>query len=34
VEMGYDYIKGGGEGIGFVSTLDTAHRLMSDKQGT
>ena len=27
---GYDYLKGEGEGIGFVSTLDVAHRNMSD----
>lgn len=32
-KWGYDYIKGEGEGIGFVSTLDTAHRLMSDNGG-
>jgi cytochrome c oxidase subunit 2 len=29
-KWGYDYIKGEGEGIAFVSTLDTAHRVMSD----
>jgi cytochrome c oxidase subunit II len=29
-KWGYDYIKGEGEGIGFLSTLDPAHRLMSD----
>ena len=29
-KWGYDYIKGEGEGIGFVSTLDNAHREMSD----
>jgi len=29
-KWGYDYIKGEGEGIGFVSTLDVAHRNMSD----
>jgi cytochrome c oxidase subunit 2 len=28
-KWGYDYIKGEGEGIGFLSTLDTAHREMS-----
>lgn len=28
-KWGYDYIKGEGEGIGFLSTLDTAHRVMS-----
>jgi cytochrome c oxidase subunit 2 len=27
---GYDYIKGEGEGIGFVSTLDLTHREMSN----
>jgi cytochrome c oxidase subunit II len=29
-KWGYDYIKGEGEGIGFVSTLDLTHRVMSD----
>ncbi|WP_309637754.1 cytochrome c oxidase subunit II [Methylibium sp.] len=29
-KWGYDYIKGEGEGIAFVSTLDTTHRLASD----
>jgi cytochrome c oxidase subunit II len=29
-KWGYDYIKGEGEGIGFLSTLDPAHRVMSD----
>jgi cytochrome c oxidase subunit 2 len=29
-KWGYDYIKGEGEGISFVSTLDLAHRVMSD----
>src|SRR6476646_7671510 len=29
-KWGYDYLKGEGEGIGFVATLDTAHRVMSD----
>ena len=29
-KWGYDYLKGEGEGIGFVSTLDPAHREMSD----
>ena len=29
-KWGYDYLKGEGEGIGFVSTLDVAHRTMSD----
>ena len=27
---GYDYLKGEGEGIGFLSTLDPTHRAMSD----
>ncbi len=29
-KWGYDYLKGEGEGIGFISTLDTSHRVMSD----
>ena len=29
-KWGYDYLNGEGEGIGFVSTLDTAQRQMSD----
>jgi cytochrome c oxidase subunit 2 len=29
-KWGYDYLKGEGEGIGFLSTLDAAHRAMSD----
>ena len=29
-KWGYDYLKGEGEGIGFVSTLDPTHREMSD----
>ena len=29
-KWGYDYLKGEGEGIGFVSTLDTAQREQSD----
>jgi cytochrome c oxidase subunit II len=29
-KWGYDYLKGEGEGIGFVSTLDTAQREASD----
>jgi len=29
-KWGYDYIKGEGEGIGFLSTLDPTHRVMSD----
>ena len=32
-KWGYDYIKGEGEGIGFVSTLDTAQREMSNNGG-
>jgi len=33
-KWGYDYIKGEGEGIAFVSTLDNAHRVMSNNGGT
>jgi len=29
-KWGYDYLKGEGEGIGFVSTLDSAQRALSD----
>ena len=29
-KWGYDYLKGEGEGIGFLSALDVKHRLMSD----
>ncbi len=29
-KWGYDYLKGEGEGLGFVSTLDPTHREMSD----
>ena len=29
-KWGYDYLKGEGEGINFLSTLDLSHRLMSD----
>lgn len=29
-KWGYDYIKGEGEGIGFLSTLDNTHRVMSN----
>lgn len=29
-KWGYDYLKGEGEGIAFISTLDNTHRLMSD----
>ena len=32
-KWGYDYLKGEGEGIGFVSTLDNSHRVMSDTGG-
>ena len=32
-KWGYDYIKGEGEGIAFVSTLDNAHRVMSNNGG-
>ena len=32
-KWGYDYIKGEGEGIAFVSTLDNAHREMSNNGG-
>ena len=32
-KWGYDYIKGEGEGIGFVSTLDGAQREMSNNGG-
>ena len=32
-KWGYDYIKGEGEGIGFVSTLDSSQREMSDNGG-
>ncbi|MEO6322028.1 MAG: c-type cytochrome, partial [Polaromonas sp.] len=32
-KWGYDYVKGEGEGIGFVSTLDNAHRAMSNNGG-
>ena len=32
-KWGYDYLKGEGEGIGFVSTLDTAQREMSASGG-
>jgi len=30
-KWGYDYIKGEGEGLGFVSTLDTAQRELSEQ---
>jgi len=29
-KWGYDYINGEGEGLGFISTLDSSHRAMSD----
>jgi cytochrome c oxidase subunit II len=29
-KWGYDYLKGEGEGISFLSSLDVSHRLMSD----
>ena len=29
-KWGYDYLKGEGEGIGFLSTLDSTHRAMSE----
>ena len=29
-KWGYDYIKGEGEGLSFISTLDSSHRAMSD----
>ncbi|MBX9959350.1 MAG: cytochrome c oxidase subunit II [Burkholderiaceae bacterium] len=29
-KWGYDYLKGEGEGIGFISTLDNSHRVMSE----
>ncbi len=29
-KWGYDYLKGEGEGIGFISNLDSAHRAMSE----
>ncbi len=32
-KWGYDYLKGEGEGIGFVSTLDSTHRAMSNAGG-
>ena len=32
-KWGYDYLKGEGEGIGFVSTLDSTQRAMSDNGG-
>lgn len=32
-KWGYDYIKGEGEGIGFISSLDSSQRIMSDNGG-
>ena len=32
-KWGYDYIKGEGAGIGFLSTLDNTHRVMSNAGG-
>jgi cytochrome c oxidase subunit 2 len=32
-KWGYDYLKGEGEGIGFLSTLDVEHRRISDAGG-
>ncbi len=32
-KWGYDYLKGEGQGIGFVSSIDSAHRAMSDAGG-
>ena len=32
-KWGYDYIKGEGEGIGFISALDSTHREMSNNGG-
>ena len=32
-KWGYDYIKGEGEGIGFISALDSAHRELSNNGG-
>jgi cytochrome c oxidase subunit 2 len=32
-KWGYDYLKGEGEGIGFISALDRAHREMSNNGG-
>ena len=29
-KWGYDYIKGEGEGLGFISTLDSSHRALSE----
>ena len=32
-KWGYDYLKGEGEGIAFISALDLSHRIMSDNGG-
>ncbi|QTN27456.1 cytochrome c oxidase subunit II [Rhodoferax sp. AJA081-3] len=32
-KWGYDYLRGEGEGISFLSTLDNSHRIMSDNGG-
>lgn len=32
-KWGYDYLKGEGEGIGFLSALDSGHRALSDAGG-
>ena len=32
-KWGYDYLKGEGQGIGFVSSIDSGHRAMSDAGG-
>ncbi len=32
-KWGYDYLRGEGEGIGFISTLDNAQRILSDNGG-
>ena len=32
-KWGYDYVKGEGEGIGFLSTLDNTHRVISNNGG-
>ncbi|MBR7551724.1 hypothetical protein KC220_24600, partial [Mycobacterium tuberculosis] len=29
-KWGYDYINGEGEGLSFISTLDSSHRALSD----
>jgi hypothetical protein len=31
-KWGYDYLKGEGEGIGFISTLDSSHRHVRQRQ--